>query len=112
LDAYYALKPKLEFLIVSSPYIGGSAYVDCICPFLAFRVLLKVYGVFRDWGVVIILQDLNLCCFSFFLFFGSTEAWTEGLHLESLHQPYFCEGFFKIESHKLFALGDFEPRSS
>jgi hypothetical protein len=23
-----------------------------------------------------------------------TVAWTQGLHLESLHQPFFCEGFF------------------
>jgi hypothetical protein len=40
-------------------------------------------------------------------FFFSTGAWTQGLHLEPLPQPFFCDGFFffKIGSHKLFALG-------
>jgi hypothetical protein len=28
------------------------------------------------------------------LFFGSTGAWTQGLHLEPLHQPFFCDEFF------------------
>jgi hypothetical protein len=28
------------------------------------------------------------------LFWG-TGAWTQDLHLEPLHQPYFCEGFFE-----------------
>jgi hypothetical protein len=32
-------------------------------------------------------------------FFFCTETWTQGFHLESLHQPYFCEGFFLIGSH-------------
>jgi hypothetical protein len=34
-----------------------------------------------------------------FLFF-STGAWTQGLHLEPLHQPYFCEGLFKRGSRE------------
>jgi hypothetical protein len=45
-----------------------------------------------------------------YLFWG-TGAWTQGLHLEPLHQPYFCEGFFEIGSCKLFACVGFEPRS-
>jgi hypothetical protein len=39
--------------------------------------------------------------FSFFLIliffnfiFCSTEVWTQGLHPEPLHQPYFCDGYF------------------
>jgi hypothetical protein len=31
-------------------------------------------------------------------FFCGTRAWTQGLHLEPLYQPYFCEGFFEIGS--------------
>jgi hypothetical protein len=27
----------------------------------------------------------------FFFFFCGTGAWTQGLHLEHLHQPYFCD---------------------
>jgi hypothetical protein len=36
--------------------------------------------------------------FFFFFFFCSTGVWTQGLHLEPPHQPYFCEGFFEIGS--------------
>jgi hypothetical protein len=32
-------------------------------------------------------------------------------HLGPLHQPFFCEGFFEIGSHKLFAQAGFKPRS-
>jgi hypothetical protein len=41
--------------------------------------------------------------FYILLFFCSPGAWTQGLHLELLHQPYFCEKFFKIGSLELFA---------
>jgi hypothetical protein len=47
----------------------------------------------------------------FFIFF-STGVWTQGLHLESLHQPFFVIGFFEIGSHKLFAWAGFQPQSS
>jgi hypothetical protein len=30
-----------------------------------------------------------------FLCVCGTRAWTHGLHLESLHQPFFCDGFFQ-----------------
>jgi hypothetical protein len=53
-------------------------------------------------------------------FFGST-GWTQDftvdrqafLLFEPLHQPaLFCEGFFEIGSHELFAQAGFEPQSS
>jgi hypothetical protein len=42
-----------------------------------------------------------------FFFFGCAGAWTQDLHLEPLHYPYFCEGFFEIGSRncKLFPRG-------
>jgi hypothetical protein len=43
---------------------------------------------------------------SFFGFFCSTRVWTQGLHLEPLHQPFFGMTFFKIGSWQLF------PRAS
>jgi hypothetical protein len=43
-----------------------------------------------------------------FLFFCGTEAWTQGLHFEPLHQPFFVVGFFQEGSHKLFAQAGFE----
>jgi hypothetical protein len=30
-----------------------------------------------------------------FFFFCGTRVWTQGLHLEQLHQPFFCAGFFQ-----------------
>jgi hypothetical protein len=47
-----------------------------------------------------------------FLFFCGTGVWTQGLHLEPLHQPFFVMGFFKIGSRKLFAPANFKVRSS
>jgi hypothetical protein len=35
-----------------------------------------------------------------FCFFG-TGTWTQGLHLEPLHQPFFVMGIFKIGSRRL-----------
>jgi hypothetical protein len=48
----------------------------------------------------------------FFFFFCGTGAWTQNLHVEPFHQPYFCEGFFEIGSQALFAWTGFKPRSS
>jgi hypothetical protein len=38
-----------------------------------------------------------------YLFFAVLGLELRALHLESLHQPYFCEGFLEIGSHELFA---------
>jgi hypothetical protein len=32
--------------------------------------------------------------FHFFFFIFSTGVWTQDLHLEPLHQSFFCDGFF------------------
>jgi hypothetical protein len=40
---------------------------------------------------------------------ASTGGWTQGLCLQSLHQPFFYDGFFEIGSHKLIAWAGFEP---
>jgi hypothetical protein len=44
--------------------------------------------------------------FSFLL--CGTGVWTQGLHLEPLHQPFFKMGFFEIGSWELFAWGWFQ----
>jgi hypothetical protein len=46
-------------------------------------------------------------------FFGNTGAWTQGLHLEPLHSPFFVIFFFffEIGSRELLAWVGFEPRS-
>jgi hypothetical protein len=45
-----------------------------------------------------------------FFFFCGIEAWTQGLHLEPLHQPFLSDGvFLRLSLDELFALADFEP---
>jgi hypothetical protein len=39
------------------------------------------------------------------LFFCGSEVWTQGLHLEPLHQSLFVMGFVKIGSRELFCPG-------
>jgi hypothetical protein len=46
--------------------------------------------------------------FGFFGFVCGTKVWAQGLHLEPLHQPYFCDGFFQA----LFAPAGFKLPSS
>jgi hypothetical protein len=41
-----------------------------------------------------------------------TGTWTQGLNLEPLHQPYFCEGFSRLGSLELFFWAGFERRGS
>jgi hypothetical protein len=40
----------------------------------------------------------------FFFFFCGTGAWSQEIHLKPLHQPYFCEGFFKTASCRTICL--------
>jgi hypothetical protein len=47
-----------------------------------------------------------------FFFFCSAGVWTQGLHLEPLHQPFFVMGCFETESQELFAWTGFKPQSS
>jgi hypothetical protein len=53
-------------------------------------------------------------CFGFCLFvhFWGNGVWTQGLHFEPLHQPFFVKGFFEIGSRELFAWASFELWSS
>jgi hypothetical protein len=63
----------------------------------ANSVLMRLIVIILTW--IFLLQDFF---FFFFFFFCSTAVWTQGLHLELLHQPFFCDGFFEIWSLKLF----------
>jgi hypothetical protein len=42
---------------------------------------------------------------SSFFFFNGTEVWTQGLHLEPLHQPFFVMGFFRDRVLQTICLG-------
>jgi hypothetical protein len=59
-----------------------------------------------------VLIHFRCCCQIHISFSCGTGAWTQGFHLEPLHQPYFREGLFAIGSRELFPWVDFEPRSS
>jgi hypothetical protein len=64
--------------------------------------------------IILVTQEAEIRSIAGFLvlFFCGTGVWTQGLHFEPLHQPYFCEGFFEIGSFELFAWAGFKPRSS
>jgi hypothetical protein len=61
--------------------------------------------LFREPTFCFIDSFISLIFALKFFFFFNTRASTQGLHLEPLHQPYFCEGCFEIRSCKLFAQG-------
>jgi hypothetical protein len=46
-----------------------------------------------------------ICHFFFFFFFGGTGVWTQGLHLELLHQPLFCDCFSRDRASRTISLG-------
>jgi hypothetical protein len=59
------------------------------------------------WGLWnLFMRDIGLwclMCLPTFFFFCGTKAWTQGLHPEPLHQPFFLWWiFFKIGFHWLF----------
>jgi hypothetical protein len=48
-----------------------------------------------DWGSKAVwLNGCPFFSFPFFFFFCSPGAWTQGLHHESLHQPFLCDELF------------------
>jgi hypothetical protein len=61
----------------------------------------------RSLRVSVTLGNIDSLYFFFSLFFlfiyWGTGAWTQGLHLEPLYQPFFMMGFFEIRSWELFA---------
>jgi hypothetical protein len=59
-----------------------------------------------------LIVPIYLLVICFFFFFCGTGVWTQGLHLEPLHQPFFVMVVLEIGSHKLFAQAGFEPQSS
>jgi hypothetical protein len=86
----------------------------------------KAYVLYVDWIYGSMRNNCTRINANFTLFFGlwfffflgveggafSSAVWTQGLHLEQLHQPFFVMGFFKIRSHKLLSHIGFKPRSS
>jgi hypothetical protein len=64
------------------------------------------------WCLCDLLIVLYLPFLFFFFFTCSIGAWTQGLHLEPLHQPCFCERFLEIGSCELFAWAGFELLAS
>jgi hypothetical protein len=63
----------------------------CLQPFITHILSSSEAGICLGFGV---------------LFFNNcTSAWTQGLHLEPLHQPFFVMGFFRIGSCKVYVPG-------
>jgi hypothetical protein len=106
---------KFFFLALTSPFVRVSSiylfdllsssaprflfhcfwYSLCWISHLIFNSKISAILFFKNLLIDEFLTHIMNCLL--FFFFG-TAAWTQGLHLESLHQPYFCEGFFEIRS--------------
>jgi hypothetical protein len=57
-------------------------------------------------------KHFNFLIFTFFVFyfiFGDTGAWIQGLHFETLHQPFFCERLFWERISRTICLGWLQP---
>jgi hypothetical protein len=84
-------------------------YVSTLTLIISFPLIILYFG----WLLQILHVDWEHFIYLFYLFiFFSTGAWTQYLHLEPLYQPYFCDRFFEIGSHKLLAQAGFELQSS
>jgi hypothetical protein len=87
----------------------------CIHSICTIFTLLYPFLLFSPLPLVPTPQTgpiLPSCFFlSFLLSFCGTGAWTQGLLLKPLHQPYFVI-FIEIGSHDLFAWAGFEQQSS
>jgi hypothetical protein len=77
-------------------------------------ILIKIQGSYKKFLVweIIIICIFYYDCVIIIIIICSAGAWTQGLHLEPLHQPFFVMGFFEIGSLKLFAPAGFKLRSS
>jgi hypothetical protein len=95
-------KKKLELDIWISWRLSMCIFVH-VCINLSLFYSLFVGFVFHFHIYLISLQSKIpgqeklqfFFCFCGFFFFCSTRPWTQGLHLEPLHQPYFVMGFFR-----------------
>jgi hypothetical protein len=59
------------------------------CAHLNFRIITVWQLLYPSHSPKILFNFLL-----YFIYFWSTGAWTQGLHLEPLHQPCFCDAFF------------------
>jgi hypothetical protein len=55
---------------------------------------------------------LFLCYYYYYYYFCITGAWSQGLHLEPLQQPFFVMGFLQIGARELFAQAGLELQFS
>jgi hypothetical protein len=72
----------------------------------------KVGGFFHQTTLLPITDHHFFFFFFFFLVVLGFGLWTQVLHLESLHQHFFCEGFFQDRVSRTVCSGLLELRSS
>jgi hypothetical protein len=129
LDLGYFSDRVLCFLLRTGSDRGPLTYASCIARIADMHHALLVYGNAYSplthippgcsWTSVLPISAsrvngtrLTNKMYVFLFVFCSTGVWTQGLHLEPLHQPCFVVAVFKIHSHKLFVWAGFELRSS
>jgi hypothetical protein len=91
-----------EVLIVPSSFLPWRVHVEWSCiRCYTHRQVTDSY--FCKWE-----QICLTFVYSILSFFCCTRAWTQGLHLEPLHQSFYVMDFFKIGFRGLFAQAGFE----
>jgi hypothetical protein len=97
----------LSYLAFGQIYCSVFSWVFLL---LSFQNSSRVLDNNPLWDVSFAnISSQSVACLLIFFFFSATGAWTQGLHLEPLHQPFFVKGFFKIGSCGLFAEAGFKP---
>jgi hypothetical protein len=105
----YCFSPGMSLLF----FLMGWMTIEGFLIFCTSSVIFhhKKIVIRRKHITMFALCTMFAACVLFFFFCG-TGAWTQGLLLEPLHQPFFVMGIFKTGSCKLFAQAGFELWSS
>jgi hypothetical protein len=90
--------PPLLFLMPLTPFCRQKISISYIIFFVIKGFLWHFKMLVCWWWILSFL-------FIYLLYFCGTGAWTQGLHLEPLCQPFVEKGFVKIGSHGTICLG-------
>jgi hypothetical protein len=99
-SALFTLSPP-----ISTPLL--STYFIVLFSYFTSKVRIQIPWSVQPLQLLSLTPSLLLP-----IFFCSTEAWNQDLHLKPLYQPFFVMGFFQGRILKLFAQAGFKQRSS
>jgi hypothetical protein len=80
--------------------------LNLILNLLSFPFMSRPWScVYNQWCFFLMLTfTFHAYIILFIYLFSYTRIWTQGLHLEPLHQPFFVMGFFQDRVSQIFCL--------